>query len=87
MSVFERVGINANFGFLVHALGQPIKLGMLAERAFSEDLIAWLIRLRRFGVVLGQEVATRAGAFTSSDETPAHCLRRLGAEGPLDRDV
>ncbi len=43
--------------------------------------------MRQFGEVLAQEVAARTGAFTSTDEKQADLLRRLGAEGTLDRDV
>jgi type I restriction enzyme R subunit len=68
--------IPSNFGFLKVHDAQLVRFGMLAERYFPDDPNTCLLKLRQFGEVLAQLVASRAGLFTSSEELQSELLRR-----------
>lgn len=77
----------SNFGFLRSHDEQLVRLGMLAERYFAEDPNTSLLKLRQFGELLAQLLATRAGCYESADEPQYDLLRRLQDQGYLPREV
>ena len=77
----------SNFGFLGEHDEQLVRLGMLAERYFPEDPNTALLKLRQFGEVLAQLLASRTGQFLSPEEPQYDLLRRLQDVGVLPREV
>ena len=63
------------------------RLSSNAERYFPGDPNTALIKLRQFGELLAQQVASRFGLYTGSEETQLELLRRLESNGDLERDV
>ncbi|MFN9924589.1 MAG: type I restriction-modification system endonuclease, partial [Cyanobacteriota bacterium] len=63
------------------------RLGSLAERYFPEDPNTSLLKLRQLGELLAQQVASRFGLEPGIEETQQLLLRRLEAEGVLDREM
>ena len=76
---------SANFAFLVAHDRLLDHLGALAERYFAEDPSTCLMKLRQFGEVLAQQVAARAGLYTSTVENQAELLGRLRDARPYAR--
>ena len=66
---------------------QLVRLGMLAEKYFSEDPNTATLKLRQFGEVLAQLLASRVGEFASPEEPQYDLLRRLQDLGFLPREV
>ena len=60
---------------------------MLAERYFPDDPNTCLLKLRQFGEVLAQLVASRVGLFTSGEEPQFERLRRLQGRGIVPREA
>ncbi|MBK5915571.1 type I restriction-modification system endonuclease [Rhodocyclus purpureus] len=76
-----------NFAHLEQHDPQLLRLGMLAERYFSEDPNTTLLKLRQLAEVLAQLVASRAGLANVPEENQYDLLRRLQGEGVLPREV
>ena len=66
---------------------QLFRLGALAERYFPEDPNTSLLKLRQLGELLAQHTASRFGLELRDEETQQLLLRRLEAEGCLDREI
>lgn len=81
------VALASNFAFLKAHDEQLVRLGMLAERYFPEDPNTSLLKLRQFGELLAQLVASRTGAFESSEESQYELLGRLRDLGYLPREI
>jgi len=79
--------VSTNFAQLRGYDEQLFRLGGLAERYFPEDPNTALIKLRQLGERLAQQVASRFGVFTSIEESQLALLRRLEAEGLIEREV
>lgn len=80
-------GIESNFHFLGEHDQQLVRLGMLAERYFSDDPNTALLKLRQFAELLAQIVAARVGEYVSSEEAQYDLIRRLQDQGILPRDI
>ena len=76
-----------NFAFLLEIDEQLVRLGMLAEKYFTDDPNTSLLKIRQFAELLAQQVAARVGSYQSGDETQFDLLRRLQDEGYLPEDV
>jgi type I restriction enzyme R subunit len=76
-----------NFACLQDHDDQLVRLGMLAERYFTDDPNSCLIKLRQFAELLAQNVAARAGLFASREEVQFELLRRLRERGILPREI
>ena len=72
-----------NFAFLRQHDEQLVRLGMLAERYFADDPNTCLIKLRQYGEVLAQLVASSMGLYTSAEEAQYDLLHRLQDQGIL----
>ena len=79
--------MSTNFAHLRGYDEQLFRLGVLAERYFPEDPNTALLKLRRLGERLAQQVASRFGVETPVEETQQMLLRRLEANGVLEREV
>jgi type I restriction enzyme, R subunit len=83
-------GINllaTNFGHLRSHDEQLWKLGLLAERYFTDDPNTCLLKLRQLTELLAQLTATQVGLYRSPEETQYELLRRLQDNGFLPREV
>jgi type I restriction enzyme R subunit len=76
-----------NFGFLEAHDEQLVRLGMLAERYFSDDPNTSLLKLRQLAELLAQLVAGRVGIYASQEEAQYDLLRRLQDQGILPREI
>lgn len=79
--------MNTNFHHLQSYDEQLFRLGVLAERYFPEDPNTALLKLRQLGELLAQQTASRFGLGLRIEETQQVLLRRLEAEGCLDREI
>ncbi|MEB3168387.1 MAG: hypothetical protein VKK97_06600 [Synechococcaceae cyanobacterium] len=79
--------MSTNFAHLRAYDEQLFRLGALAERYFPEDPNTALLKLRQLGERLAQQVASRFGVETTIEETQQMLLRRLEADGVLEREV
>jgi type I restriction enzyme, R subunit len=79
--------VSSNFAHLRRYDEQLFRLGSLAERYFPEDPNTALLKRRQLGELLAQQVASRFGIQTPIEETQQLLLRRLEADGVLERDV
>ena len=59
----------SNFGFLQVHDAQRVRFGLLAEKYFPDDPDTCLLKLRQFGEVLAQLVASRAGPASQIQDT------------------
>lgn len=66
---------------------QLVRLGVLAEKYFSEDPNTCLIKVRQFAELLAQQVASHVGQYASPEESQYELLRRLQDHGILPREV
>ena len=78
---------SSNFSFLGHYDAVLVSVATLAERYFPDDPVTALMKLRQFGELLAQQVAARAGVFTSPDEPQDGLLGRLRREAGYPREV
>jgi type I restriction enzyme R subunit len=86
---------SANFDFLRQHEDELLRLGALAERYSRDDPNTCLIKLRQFGEVLAQSIATKAGLDrsrnelrgSSGDEGQAYLLCRLDDEQITPREI
>jgi type I restriction enzyme R subunit len=79
--------VSTNFLHLQSYDEQLFRLGVLAERYFPEDPNTALLKLRQLGELLAQQTASRFGLELRIEETQQVLLRRLEAEGCLDREI
>ena len=79
--------MSTNFAYLRAYDEQLFRLGVLAERYFPEDPNTALLKLRQLGERLAQQVASRFGVETPIEETQQMLVRRLEADGVLEREV
>lgn len=79
--------VPSNFRFLEVHDAQLVRFGMLAEKYFADDPNTCLMKLRQFGEVLAQLVASRAGLYTSSEEPQSELLRRLQGSQIVPREI
>ncbi|WP_412050967.1 type I restriction-modification system endonuclease [Hoeflea sp. Naph1] len=77
----------SNFAFLESSEPQLRRLGVLAERYFSEDPNTCNIKLRQFSELVAQLTASRFGLTVESTDSFADILRRLKYECNLPREV
>src|SRR6266542_1005717 len=75
-----------NFGFLEPHGAQLYRLAALAEHYFSTDPNTCLFKLRQFAELLAQEIAARAGLFTSTEEPFIELLAEYPARGMYRED-
>ena len=73
-------GVSPNFLHLQSYDEQLFRLGVLAERYFSEDPNTTLLKLRQLGELLAQQTASRFGLELRIEETQQVLLRRLEAD-------
>ncbi len=76
-----------NFGHLQEHSEQLLRLGMLAEKYFTEDPNTCLLKLRQLAELLAQMVAAQVGLFASAEESQRDLLRRLQDQGILPREI
>lgn len=76
-----------NFACLNAHDEQLMRLGMLAEKYFTDDPNTSLLKQRQFAELMTQLVATKVGSYKAWDENQFELLRRLQGEGILPRDV
>ncbi|MFN7900627.1 MAG: type I restriction endonuclease, partial [Synechococcaceae cyanobacterium] len=79
--------MSTNFDHLHRYDEQLFRLAALAERYFPEDPNTTLIKLRQLGELLARHTASRFGLELRIEETQQVLLRRLEAEGCLDREI
>ena len=78
---------DSNFGFLDPFEPQLHRLGVLAERYFSEDPNTCNIKLRQFSELVAQLTASRFGLFVAQSDSFSDLLRRLKNECNLPKAV
>ena len=66
---------------------QLVRLGMLAERYYTDDPNTCLLKLRQFAELLTQHVAAQMGLYKVEGESQYELLRRLQDEGILPREI
>ena len=79
--------MRSNFTHIASYDRALFRLSSNAERYFPGDPNTALIKLRQFGELLAQQVASRFGLYIGSEETQLELLRRLESNGDLARDV
>ena len=78
---------STNFAFLQSHAEQLMRLGMLAERYYTDDPNTSLIKIRQFGELLGQQVAAQMGLYKAEGESQYDLLRRLLDENVLSHEL
>ena len=73
--------LKSNFAQLKEHDEQLLRLGLLAERYFSEDPNTCLLKIRQFAELLAQHVAANTGSFSAPEESQFDLLRRLQDRG------
>ncbi|WP_064809776.1 MULTISPECIES: type I restriction-modification system endonuclease [unclassified Rhizobium] len=80
--------MSANFDHLRGISTELHRLGVLAERFFSEDANTSLIKSRQFGEYMVKEIAALSGVYNAADRETTHdLLRRLATQQVLPREV
>jgi type I restriction enzyme R subunit len=79
--------VSANFGFLARHDPLLVSLGTLAERYFSVDPVTALTKLRLYGEVLAQHLASNVALPKVPGEQQAELLQRLRNARYLPDDV
>ncbi|MBX5191090.1 type I restriction-modification system endonuclease [Rhizobium sp. NZLR3b] len=80
--------MSANFDHLREISPELHRLGVLAERFFSEDANTSLIKSRQFSEYMVKEIAALTGVYdAASRETTHDLLRRLATQQVLPREV
>jgi len=68
---------STNFSFLEPHGAQLYRLAALAEHYFPTDANTCILKLRQFAELLAQDVAARAGLYTTTEEPFTELLGRL----------
>lgn len=79
--------MKSNFSHLSSHSDQLLKLGLLAERYFSDDPNTCLLKLRQLAELLAQETAANLGMLTTSEESQFDLIRRLQDRNAITREV
>lgn len=79
--------LSSNFAHLQSHDEQLLRLGMLAERYFSEDPNTCLLKLRQLSEVLAQLVASNVGILDRPDAGQFELLSRLRDHGILPSEI
>lgn len=80
--------LSANFDHLREISPELHRLGVLAERFFSEDANTSLIKSRQFGEYMVKEIAALSGVYDPTGrETANDLIRRLSALQVLPKEV
>ncbi|NEJ83750.1 DUF4145 domain-containing protein, partial [Rhizobium leguminosarum] len=80
--------MSANFDHLREISNELHRLGVLAERFFSEDANTSLIKSRQFGEYMVKEIAALSGVYNAAGRETTHdLLRRLATQQVLPREV
>ena len=79
----SRPALSSNFAHLQSHDEQLLRLGMLAERYFSEDPNICLLKLRQLSEVLAQLVASNVGILDRPEDGQFELLSRLRDQGIL----
>ena len=79
--------LSSNFAHLKEHDEQLLRIGMLAERYFSDDPNTCLLKLRQLAELLTQSTASLVGLYRDENETQYDLLARLRDEGVFPRDV
>lgn len=79
--------LSSNFAHLQSHDEQLLRLGMLAERYFSEDPNTCLLKLRQLSEVLAQLVASNVGILDRPDDGQYELLSRLRDHGILPYEI
>ncbi len=76
-----------NFSHLHEHDEQLVRLGILAEKYYSDDPNTCLLKLRQFAELLAQHVAAQMGLYKVEGESQYELLCRLQDEGILPREI
>jgi type I restriction enzyme, R subunit len=79
--------MKSNFSHLSSHSDQLLKLGLLAERYFSDDPNTCLLKLRQLAELLAQETAANLGMLTTSEESQFDLIRRLQDKNAITRET
>jgi type I restriction enzyme R subunit len=79
--------LSSNFAQLQEHDEQLLRLGILAERYFTEDPNTCLLKLRQLAEVMAQSIASRVGIYRAPDEPQYDLLRRLRDQGILPPEI
>jgi type I restriction enzyme R subunit len=82
-----RPSLTSNFAHLQSHDEQLLRLGMLAERYFSEDPNTCLLKLRQLSEVLAQLVASNVGILDRPEDGQYELLSRLRDHGILPYEI
>ena len=77
----------SNFAFLEPHDEQLVRLGMLAERYFSDDPVTSLIKTRQFGELLAKHIAANLGLLEDPEITQHELLGQLNGNRVVGREV
>lgn len=76
-----------NFSHLLEHDEQLLRLGMMAEKYFTDDPNTSILKLRQFAELLAQLAASHVGLFISAAEAQYDLLRRLQDQGILPVEI
>lgn len=79
--------VTSNFAQLQQHDAQLLRIGMLAERYFTEDPNTCLLKLRQWAEVLARTTASSVGLYLQPDESQYDLLRRLRDSGILPNEI
>ena len=82
-----RTPLNSNFAQLQQHDEQLLRVGMLAERYFTDDPNTSLLKLRQLAEGIAQITATYVGIYKSPQEGQYELLGRLRNEGILPQEI
>ncbi len=83
----SRPALSSNFAHLQSHDEQLLRLGMLAERYFSDDPNTCLLKLRQLSEVLAQLVASNVGILDRPEDGQYELLSRLRDHGILPSEI
>jgi type I restriction enzyme R subunit len=81
------MGISGNFAFLNDQSPQLARLAVLAERYFSDDPTAALIKLRQFAEFIAKDIAAHHAILSVGSANFDDVLRSLKTKGMAPREV
>lgn len=79
--------LDSNFAFLQEHDEQLVRLGLLAEKYFSDDPNTCLLKLHQLAELLAQLTATKVAIFKSPQESQFDLLVRLREQGILPLEI